>query len=126
MRASELCGLRLRDLDPGGGILYARGKGDKERAIPYMGAPRRAVEEYIAEYRPQLDKNRAEWLFLSRNGKQLHRETLWGDPAQTRRGRRSAGRSGSIRTSCATPSLPSSYATAWTRGRFRNFSGTAR
>ena len=98
MRASELCGLRLRDLDPGGGILYARGKGDKERAIPYMGAPRRAVEEYIAEYRPQLDKNRAEWLFLSRNGKQLHRETLWGDPAQTRRGRRSAGRSGSIRT----------------------------
>ena len=77
MRASELCGLRLRDLDPGSGILYARGKGDKERAVPYMGAPRRAVEEYIAEYRPQLDKNKAEWLFLSRNGKQLHRETLW-------------------------------------------------
>ena len=34
MRASELCGLRLRDLDPGSGILYARGKGDKERAVP--------------------------------------------------------------------------------------------
>ena len=77
MRASELCGLRLRDLDPTSGILYARGKGDKERAIPYMGAPRRAVEEYISEYRPQLDKNKAEWLFLSRSGKQLHRETLW-------------------------------------------------
>ena len=94
MRASELCGLRLRDLDPGSGILYARGKGDKERAVPYMGAPRRAVEEYIAEYRPQLDKNKAEWLFLSRNGKQLHRETpprnALGDPAQARRGRRSA------------------------------------
>ena len=89
MRASELCGLRLRDLDPGSGILYARGKGDKERAVPYMGAPRRAVEEYIAEYRPQLDKNKAEWLFLSRNGKQLHRETLWVI-LHKRGGRRSA------------------------------------
>lgn len=77
MRASELCGLRLRDLDPTSGILYARGKGDKERVIPYIGAARRVVDEYIAEYRPQLDKNKAEWLFLSRNGKQLHRETLW-------------------------------------------------
>ena len=77
MRASELCGLRLRDLDPGSGILYARGKGDKERAIPYIGAARRAVDEYIEKYRPQLDKHKAEWLFLSRSGNQLHRETLW-------------------------------------------------
>lgn len=77
MRASELCGLRLRDLDPGGGILYARGKGDKERVIPYIGAVRRVVDEYIREYRPALDKKGAEWLFLSRSGRQLHRETLW-------------------------------------------------
>ncbi len=77
MRASELCSLRLRDIDRGSGILYARGKGDKERVIPYIGAVRRFVDEYIAEYRPKLDKNRAEWLFLSRGGKQLHRETLW-------------------------------------------------
>ncbi len=77
MRASELCGLRLRDLDPGSGILYARGKGDKERAIPYIGAVRRVVDEYISGYRPSLDKHNAEWLFLSRNGRQLHRETLW-------------------------------------------------
>lgn len=77
MRASELCALRLRDLDPGSGILYARGKGDKERTIPYIGAARRVVDEYIKDFRPQLDKNRAEWLFLSRNGRQLHRETLW-------------------------------------------------
>ncbi len=77
MRASELCWLRLRDLDPGSGILYARGKGDKERVIPYVGAVRRVVGEYIREYRPALDKCGAEWLFLSRNGRQLHRETLW-------------------------------------------------
>ena len=60
MRASELCGLRLRDLDPGSGILYARGKGDQERAVPYMGAPRRAAAEDIAEHRPHLATNKAE------------------------------------------------------------------
>lgn len=77
MRASELCNVRLRDLDAANGILYARGKGDKERTIPYIGAVRRVIEEYIAEHRPKLDKHGAEWLFLSRNGRQLHRETLW-------------------------------------------------
>ena len=77
MRASELCSVRLRDLDAANGIVYVRGKGGKERTIPYIGAVRRHIGEYIAEYRPKLDKHGTEWLFLSRNGKQLHRETLW-------------------------------------------------
>ncbi|WP_279010151.1 tyrosine-type recombinase/integrase [Synergistes jonesii] len=77
MRASELCNIRLRDLDSSNEILYARGKGDKERTIPYIGAVRRLIEEYISDYRPQLDKRGEEWLFLSRSGRRLHRETLW-------------------------------------------------
>lgn len=77
MRASELCCIRLRDLDASNEILYARGKGDKERTIPYIGAVRSIVEEYITDYRPKLDKSGEEWLFLSRSGRQLHRETLW-------------------------------------------------
>lgn len=77
MRASELCTLRLRDIDADSGIIYARGKGDKERTIPFVGSVRRVIEEYIEDTRPVLDRNRTEWLFLSRNGRQLHRETLW-------------------------------------------------
>ncbi|MDO5115298.1 MAG: tyrosine-type recombinase/integrase [Synergistaceae bacterium] len=77
MRASELCAARLRDLDPENGLIYTRGKGEKERSVPYIGAVRRVVEEYIDGYRPQLDKQKAEWIFLSRTGRQLHRETLW-------------------------------------------------
>lgn len=77
LRASELCGLKLGDLDADGGMLYARGKGSKERTVPFIGAIRRVVEEYIAESRPKLDKLKSEWLLLSKNGKQLHRETLW-------------------------------------------------
>ena len=77
MRASELCSIKLRDLDAESGILYARGKGDKDRTIPFVGAICRIIKEYIGEYRPKLDKHSAEWLFLSRNGCQLHRESLW-------------------------------------------------
>lgn len=77
LRASELCSLKLSDIDADGGMLYAKGKGSKDRTVPFVGAIRRIIEEYIAEYRPKLDKLRSEWLFLSKNGKQLHRETLW-------------------------------------------------
>lgn len=77
LRVSELCSLRLRDLDTSGGFLYTRGKGDKERSVPYVGGVRRVVDDYITNYRSELDKNKQEWLFLSRSGKQLHRESFW-------------------------------------------------
>lgn len=77
MRASELCTIRLRDLDPQNGMLYTKGKGDKERTIPFIGSVRRIIEDYVENTRPSLDKHGEEWLFLSKNGRQLHRETLW-------------------------------------------------
>lgn len=89
LRASELCSLRLRDLDGTNGFLYARGKGDKERSVPYVGGVRRVVDDYIANYRPELDKNSQQWLFLSRTGKQLRRETFW--QILRKRGRKAKG-----------------------------------
>lgn len=77
LRVSELCQLKLRDLDGTSGFLYARGKGDKERSVPYVGGVRKIVEDYIDNYRPVLDKNKQQWLFLSKTGKELHRETFW-------------------------------------------------
>ncbi|MDO4988459.1 MAG: tyrosine-type recombinase/integrase [Synergistes sp.] len=77
MRATEICSVRLRDLDATNGIIYTRGKGGKERTIPYVGTLRRNIEEYIHTYRPMLDKHGEEWLFLSKSGKALSRETLW-------------------------------------------------
>lgn len=77
LRASELCSLKLRDLDGTNGFLYARGKGDKERNVPYVGGVRKVVEDYIENYRPSLDNNKQQWLFLSKTGKQLRRESFW-------------------------------------------------
>jgi integrase/recombinase XerD len=77
MRASELCGIKLKDINKTGGLIYTRGKGGKERGVPYLGAVRKVVDEYIDKYRPQMDKLGQPWLFLTRTGKQMRREFLW-------------------------------------------------
>lgn len=76
-RASELCTIKLKDIDESGGLIYAKGKGDKERCIPYVGGVKKVVDEYIEIYRPSLDKLKKPWLFLSRTGRQMQREFLW-------------------------------------------------
>lgn len=80
LRASELCSLRLGDLDATAGVLRTRGKGDKERQIPYLGEVRQILERYVDEARPALSrKNPIEprELFLSRTGRPLERSELW-------------------------------------------------
>ena len=77
MRASELCNVKLRDIDYTQGLIYTLGKGAKERVIPYVGGIKKIIEAYIEQTRPKLNKLGLEWLFLSRNGKQLQREALW-------------------------------------------------
>lgn len=77
MRASELCSLKLKDIDRGGGLIFTRGKGDKERCVPYVGGVRKAVDEYIDDHRPKLDRYREPWLLLTKSGRKMSREFLW-------------------------------------------------
>ena len=77
MRASELCSLKLKDIDRGGGLIFTRGKGDKERCIPYVGGVRKVVDQYIDDHRPKLDKLKQPWLLLTKSGKKMRREFLW-------------------------------------------------
>lgn len=77
MRASELCNIKLRDIDTNSGLIYTCGKGSKERAIPYVGGVRKTIDKYIEDIRPKMNKLDLEWLFLSRTGRQMKREFLW-------------------------------------------------
>jgi integrase/recombinase XerD len=78
LRASELCGLRVRDVNLQVGWVRVLGKGTKERIVPLGRAAAEAVTRYIGECRPKLDKTgRNEWLFLSRTGKPMERMGLW-------------------------------------------------
>ena len=77
LRAGELCGLRLGDLDFSARVLRAFGKGEKERAIPFLGEVLERVAAYLREGRPKLVKEETDVLFLTRNSNPLNREDVW-------------------------------------------------
>jgi integrase/recombinase XerD len=54
LRASELCGLRLGDLDREQGVVRVRGKGGKVRLVPVGRVALGAVERYLQRGRPLL------------------------------------------------------------------------
>ena len=81
LRASEVCAVKISDINEAGGVIYIRGKGDKERVVPYVGTLRTAVRRYLDEARPVLLErgNDADsgYLFLSARGAQMSRNGLW-------------------------------------------------
>ena len=77
LRATELCGLKVRDANLQVGCVRVLGKGRKERIVPLGRAAIEAISRYLDESRPQLDRRKSEILFLSRSGKPLERVGLW-------------------------------------------------
>jgi integrase/recombinase XerD len=76
VRASELCGLRLSDLNLTGRCVRVLGKGSKERIVPLGRAAAEAIGRYL-EHRQGEDQPVREELFLSRTGRPLERVALW-------------------------------------------------
>jgi integrase/recombinase XerD len=77
LRASELCQLKVRDVNLQVGAVRVLGKGMKERIVPLGRAAAEAIMRYSTELRSKLDRRNAEQLFLSRTGKPLDRVALW-------------------------------------------------
>jgi len=77
VRASELCDLKLNDLNLQVGCVRVLGKGMKERIVPIGQASAEALTRYLSENRPALDRGSSDRLFLSRTGKPMERVGLW-------------------------------------------------
>ena len=77
VRASELCDLTLGQLNLSVPCVRVLGKGRKERIVPVGQAACEAIQRYLSECRPHLDKHRSDRLFLSRTGKPIERVGLW-------------------------------------------------
>ena len=88
LRVSEVTALATSDLALDLGRVQVRGKGDKERIVPLGRTAIEALESYLQEGRPHLERissrrknapalpERA-WLFLSLRGMPLTRQWIW-------------------------------------------------
>ena len=79
-RASEVCGLRLRDLDFSQRQLKCFGKGGKQRIVPVGRRAIETIEAYLRDLRGALHAKvspEPETLFLARTGRALDRSQLW-------------------------------------------------
>ncbi|MBX3110984.1 MAG: tyrosine recombinase XerC [Fimbriimonadaceae bacterium] len=74
LRASELVGLDVGDLDLERGVATVRGKGDKERVVVFGDACRRAVTAYMEEER--VTPGQGDPLFTNAKGGRLTTRTV--------------------------------------------------
>jgi integrase/recombinase XerD len=78
VRASEIAGLRVSDLNLGIGYLRCIGKGNRERVVPIGKVAIAAIEEYLNKQRAKLVKPfSSDFLLLSRTGRPMGRIEIW-------------------------------------------------
>jgi integrase/recombinase XerD len=78
LRVSELCGLKLEHIDTESRFVRIRGKGGRERVVPYGRSAAQALNRYLESSRPQLLKKRiSSFVFLNRTGTPLSRVGFW-------------------------------------------------
>jgi integrase/recombinase XerD len=78
VRASEVAGLKISDLNLDVGYLRCIGKGSRERVIPLGRVAAAATQEYLKDMRPKLAKTfSGDFLLLSRTGRPMGRIEIW-------------------------------------------------
>jgi integrase/recombinase XerD len=78
VRASEVAGLKISDLNLDVGYLRCIGKGSRERVIPLGKVAAAATLEYLKNMRPKLAKTfSGDFLLLSRTGRPMGRIEIW-------------------------------------------------
>ncbi len=77
LRVSELCGLRVGDVDRARGFVRVLGKGGKQRLVPIGDFALADLERYEQQVRPQKAKPGEAALFVSRRGSRMTRQSFW-------------------------------------------------
>jgi len=76
-RASEVADMTTESVNRQVGYVLCVGKGRKERIVPVGRRALEALEAYLAEERPTLDRRGETWLFLTHTGRRIGRENIW-------------------------------------------------
>jgi integrase/recombinase XerD len=104
LRVSEITSARLCDLNLSVRLLTIRGKGDKERIVPFGVPTAIAMRHWLATRQLLTEKRVSPWLFVGRFGLQLTRQRVWQIVGDRSQGMRHASPH-MLRHSCATHML---------------------
>jgi len=75
LRISELCNLKVTDIDLDNSLVRVMGKGKKERIVPFTDYAGSYLKKYIDYYRPILLKNTvSDYLFISNSLTNISRQ----------------------------------------------------
>jgi integrase/recombinase XerD len=78
MRVSEAVNLKKDNVNLEIGFLRCIGKGNKERIVPLGKKAIASIKRYLEASRPKLIKNKeSEFLFVSRLGSKISRQSFW-------------------------------------------------
>ncbi len=78
VRVSELVGLNLSSVDLEERVCIVFGKGSKERFVPFGAPAVEALERYLRQVRPRIERGLGEGrVFLNARGAPLTRMTVW-------------------------------------------------
>lgn len=77
LRVSELCGLKINDIDFSEEFVRVLGKRMKERIVPLGESAAKYLSEYIRSARNAYPAKSSDALFLNRRGGRLSRMSIW-------------------------------------------------
>lgn len=77
LRISELTSMELANLDIDECLVRVMGKGSKERIVPLGDYALIALNNYLKEYRPSLNKKNTTYLFLNNRGDKISRQFIF-------------------------------------------------
>lgn len=80
IRVSELCSLRIRDIDFGARTARVIGKGNKERVVPFGAPAAQALTRYVEDPRW---KNSLDVVFQTASGKPMNSRTVYSLVSRT-------------------------------------------
>ncbi|MFH6952668.1 site-specific tyrosine recombinase XerD [Pseudoalteromonas sp. XMcav1-K] len=77
LRVSELVSLRMEQINLRQAVVFVKGKGNKERLVPMGEVALEYIEAFIKLARPQLIKHATDFVFPSKRGIGMTRQTFW-------------------------------------------------
>ena len=78
LRISEACGLKIQEIDLENMFINVKGKGGRERLVPFGEKSKILLLKYIKSARKDILKNReSNYLFISKKSENLNRKSAW-------------------------------------------------